>query len=58
MVGRGFLMVSLWWKRGESWCVDGHFLDFENFPRIPDLFFVSSILGMGADRVVNDPAFL
>src|SRR5882757_6965454 len=31
-------MVNLWWIRGESWCVDGGFLDAKNMPRISDLF--------------------
>jgi hypothetical protein len=31
VVGRGFLMVNLWWKRGELWCVDGRYLGPEIF---------------------------
>jgi hypothetical protein len=55
----GFLMVSLWWKCGELWCVDGRFLAFEDFPRILDLFFFGiPILGTGADRVVYASVFL
>ena len=42
----GFLMVSLWWKRGELWCVDGRFLGLEEFPRILD-FFGDSHFGNG-----------
>jgi hypothetical protein len=38
VVGRGFLMVNLWWKRGELWCVDGRILGLKNTPRILDLF--------------------
>jgi len=38
-------MVSLWWKRGELWCVGGRFSGFENFPLIPDLFFRDSRVG-------------
>jgi hypothetical protein len=29
---RGFLMVNLWWVRGELWSVDDWFLAAENFP--------------------------
>ena len=57
VVGCGFLMVSLWWKRGELWCVDGRLLGFENFPRILDLVLRIPILGMGGDRVVTAPVF-
>jgi hypothetical protein len=35
---RGFLMVNLWWIRGELWLVDGRFLGSENVPRMTDLF--------------------
>jgi hypothetical protein len=38
VVERGFLMVNLWWIRGELWCVDGRFLDPKNTPRISGLF--------------------
>jgi hypothetical protein len=47
---RGFLMVNLWWIRGESWLVDGGFLRTKNMPRISDLFFGDSdsgIIGAG-----------
>jgi hypothetical protein len=37
-VDRGFLMVNLWWIRGESWLVDGRFLCSKNAPRMTDLF--------------------
>jgi hypothetical protein len=42
---RGFLMVNLWWKRGELWLVDGDCLRAENFPRITDLFWGVLVLG-------------
>ena len=31
VVGRGFLMVNLWWKRGGLWCVDGRILGLEKY---------------------------
>jgi hypothetical protein len=45
-------------ERGESWCDDGHFPGFENFPRILDLFFGDSHFGNGGERVGNAPIFL
>jgi hypothetical protein len=27
----GFLMVNLWWIRGETWSIDGHFFDAKIF---------------------------
>ena len=47
VVGRGFLMVNLWWKRGESWCVDARYLGLKNFPRIRELFLEIPVLGIG-----------
>jgi hypothetical protein len=38
VVKRGFLMVNVWWNRGELWCVDGRFFGSKKMPRIPDLF--------------------
>ena len=35
----GFLVVNLWWNRGDLWCADGHFSKVENFPLFDDLFF-------------------
>jgi hypothetical protein len=40
---RGFLMVNLWWIRGESWLVDGGFFRTKDMPRISDLFFAIPI---------------
>jgi hypothetical protein len=34
VVERGFLMVNLWWIRGESWFVDGHFSGAKNIPQL------------------------
>jgi hypothetical protein len=51
LFGCGFLLVSLWWKCGESWLVHGHFLGLRNFPRLLDLFFVVPILGIGVGGV-------
>jgi hypothetical protein len=34
----GFLLVSLWWIAGESWCVDGRISGVENFSLFRDLF--------------------
>jgi hypothetical protein len=34
----GFLMVNLWWKCGDLWCVDGRCLDVKVFPLFLDLF--------------------
>jgi hypothetical protein len=45
-VGCGFLMVNVWWNRGELWCVDDHFLELKNFPWILDLFFGVSFWGL------------
>jgi hypothetical protein len=36
--GRGFLMVNLWWDRGDLWCVDGCILGLKNLPLFKDLF--------------------
>jgi hypothetical protein len=48
VVGRGFLMVNLWWDcgefRGELMVV---FLGLKNMPRILDLFFRDSHFGNG-----------
>jgi len=38
VVERGFLMVNLWWIRGESWLIDGPISGLKNMPRIADLF--------------------
>jgi hypothetical protein len=38
VVERGFLMVNLWWIRGESWLVGGRFLGSKDAPPISDLF--------------------
>jgi hypothetical protein len=46
VVGRGFLMVNLWWKRGELWCVDGAVLGLKNMPRFCVYFFRIPVLGM------------
>jgi hypothetical protein len=37
-VQRGFLMVRLWWMRGELWCIGGRILGVKNFPLFRDLF--------------------
>jgi hypothetical protein len=37
---RGFLMVILWWIRGELWLVDGRVSRVENPSLSEDLFFV------------------
>jgi hypothetical protein len=42
----GFLMVNLWWIRGESWFVDGGFFVLKNTPRISDLFLRGSCFGL------------
>jgi hypothetical protein len=42
VVGRGFLMVKLWWNRGGLWLVDGRVLGAKNMPLIPDLFLGDS----------------
>jgi hypothetical protein len=38
VVGRGVLVVNLWWIAGESWEVDGQFPGSKNMPLFPDLF--------------------
>jgi hypothetical protein len=40
----GFLLVSLWWNRGELRSVDSYFLGLENLPQILNLFFWVPIL--------------
>ena len=47
VVGCGFLMVSLWWKRGESWCVDGRFLKLRKFSSDSGFIFRDSRFGNG-----------
>jgi hypothetical protein len=37
-VERGFLLVSLWWNDGESWCVGGRIFGVKNFALFRDLF--------------------
>jgi len=39
----GFLMVNLWWIRGESWLIDGPISGMKNMPRIADFFWVSGL---------------
>jgi hypothetical protein len=36
VVKRGFLMVNLWWIRGELWLVDGRFSGAKNMPLFED----------------------
>jgi hypothetical protein len=43
VVERGFLMVNLWWIRGESWLIDGPISGLKNIPRIVDLFFLFAL---------------
>ena len=38
-VERGFLMVNLWWIRGESWLIDGPISGLKNMSRIADFIF-------------------
>jgi hypothetical protein len=45
MVGRGFLVVKLWWIAGESWEVDGQDSGSKNMPFFPDLFLRDSHFG-------------
>jgi hypothetical protein len=45
VVGRGFLVVKLWWIAGESWEVDGQFSGSKNMPLLPDLFLRDSHFG-------------
>jgi hypothetical protein len=42
---RGFLMVNLWWDRGDLWCIGWCFFTLENFSRIADLFLSDSRFG-------------
>jgi hypothetical protein len=44
---RGFLVVNLWWDRGDLWCIGWHFYRLKNFPWIPDLFLSDSRFGNG-----------
>jgi hypothetical protein len=52
VVGRGFLMVNLWWKRGELWCVDGRILELKNTPWILNLFLKDSRFGNGGGALL------
>ena len=45
MVGRGVLVVKLWWIAGESWEVDGQDSGSKNMPLFPDLFLRDSHFG-------------
>jgi hypothetical protein len=47
-----FLVVNLWWNRGELWCVDGRILGLENLPLF-DLFLWIPVLGIGADQPIQ-----
>jgi hypothetical protein len=44
---RGFLMVNLWWNRGDLWCIGWCFSSSEKFSWIPDLFLSDSRFGNG-----------
>jgi hypothetical protein len=46
VVGRGFLVVKLWWIAGESWWVDGQDSGSKNMPLFTDLFLRIPILGI------------
>jgi hypothetical protein len=43
---RGFLMVNLWWIRGELWSVDARFPEAKNMPQFLSLFSGFPVLGM------------
>jgi hypothetical protein len=45
VVGRGFLVVKLWWIAGESWEVDGQDSGSKNMPLFPGLFLRDSRFG-------------
>jgi hypothetical protein len=45
VVGRGFLMVNFWWKRGGLWCVDGRILGLKNTLRILEFIFEGCSFG-------------
>ena len=47
VVEGGFLVVNLWWDRGELWCVDGRILGVGNFSFFEDLFLRDSRFGTG-----------
>jgi hypothetical protein len=51
VVERGFLMVNLWWIRGELWLVDGHFSGAKNMPHFGDLSLAIPILGIESIRL-------
>lgn len=46
MVGRGVLVVKLWWIAGESWEVDGQDSGSKNMPLFRIYFWGIPILGM------------
>jgi hypothetical protein len=45
VVGRGFLVVKLWWIACERWSVDGQDSGSKNMPLFPDLFLRDSHFG-------------
>ena len=45
VVGRGVLVVKLWWIAGESWEVDGQDSGWKNMPLLPGLFLRDSHFG-------------
>jgi hypothetical protein len=51
VVERGFLMVNLWWIRGELWLVDGHFSGAKNMPHFGNLFLAIPVLGIESIRL-------
>jgi hypothetical protein len=57
VVERGFLMVNLWWIRGELWFVGGRVLGVINFPLFLDLFFGHSRFGNEQAFVLEDEVF-
>jgi hypothetical protein len=47
VVEGGFLVVNLWWNRGDLWCVDGHFSESKIFHLLMIYFLGIPVLGMG-----------
>jgi hypothetical protein len=53
VVGRGFLVVKLWWIAGESWEIDGQFSGPKNMPLFRIYFGGIPILGIWFSLILS-----
>jgi hypothetical protein len=53
VVGRGVLVVKLWWIAGESWEIDGQDSGSKNMPLFPDLFLTDSHFGNSVLKIAR-----